>query len=304
MMKRNYFLFPLIAGLLLVSSCKRDFVYGDITPNTDRVIVEFADAKNVHSLAIDFTPGTVVVDVADLQFMLRSAVQTDALVKVRANPDIVIAYNNDNGTNYTSVPYNLFSFEATDITLTPAERRKKIRISIKPSDVAIGEWAIGLSIESTSVGEVSQIAKDLLLIISVKNKYDGNYHLKGHYTRTDAAGADFNGPFETDVQMITTGPNSVAMYSEVVGGFTQPFLDNASGDIVGFGNVGPEITFNATDLVTGIVNYTGAPVMTLYPGVVNRYVPGTTPVIYLKYYYNPDPNNRVFADTLIYTGPR
>ena len=304
MMKRNYLLLSLIAGLLMLSSCRRDFIYGDITPNTDRVIVEFANAKNIHSIAIDYTTGTITVDVADLQFMLRSSVQSDVLVKIRSNSDIVNAYNTANGTTYSSVPYNLFSFESTDIALSPAERKKKIRIRIKPGDVAVGQWALGLSIVSTSSGEVSQIAKEVLVTISVKNKYDGKYHLKGFYTRTD--NLPLNGPFETDVEMITTGPNSVAMYWPDFGDYYQPFSNG--GALTAFSNVAPEAFFNATDQVSSINNYTGdpatGPFMTPYPGTNNRYIGGATRVIYLKYYYNTNPANRIFADTLIYTGPR
>jgi hypothetical protein len=305
MMKRNYLLLScLLTGLLIVSSCKRDFIYGDITPNTDRIIVEFTNAKQPHSIAMDYTSGTITVDVAELEFMVRSTVKNDETVKIKSNSDIVNAYNSANGTSYSSVPLNLFGFEATDIVLTPSERKKKIRIRIKPSDVAIGEWAIGLEIASTSSGEVSQLANKVLLILSVKNKYDGKYHLKGFYTRTD--NPPYNGPYETDVEMITTGPNSVAMYWPDGGDFYQPFTNN--GTLTAFSNVAPEAIFNGSDQVSGITNYTGDPVtgpfMTPYPGANSRYTGGAAPVIYLKYYYNTNPANRIFADTLIYTGPR
>jgi hypothetical protein len=142
------------------------------------------------------------------------------------------------------------------------------------------------------------------MIISVKNKYDGVYHLKGFYTRTD--NPPYNGPYETDVEMVTTGPNSVAMYWPDFGDYYQPFSNN--GTLTAFSNVAPEAFFNTNDQVTSINNITGDPVngpfMTVYPGANSRYVNGTTPVIYLKYYYNTNPANRIFADTLIYTGPR
>jgi hypothetical protein len=297
-------LLSLVAGLLVISSCRRDYVYGVITPNTERVIVEFADAKNVHSLAMDYTLNVVTVDVADLQFMVRSAVKSDVTAKIVSNSDIVDDYNAANGTNYTSVPFNLFGYESTDITITPAERKKKIRIRIKPSDVATGEWAIGLAIATVSSGEVSQTASTVLITFSVKNKYDGKYHLKGHFTRIDLPA--YNGPFETDVEMITTGPNSVAMYWPEFGDYYQPFSN--AGTLTAFSNVAPEAFFNATDQVSSITNITGdpaaGPFMTPFPGANSRYAGGAAPVIYLKYYYNTNPANRIFADTLTYTGPR
>ncbi len=304
-MKKNYLLLSMLAGILVISSCRRDFIYGDITPNTDRVIVEFVDAKNAKSVAMNYATGVITVDVADIQFMLRSVVKGSATVKVIGDPTVVTAYNTANGTTYNAVPGGLFALKAGDIQLTETDRKQKVSIMINPANVATGEWAIGLKISSTTLGEVSQIADKVVIILSVKNKYDGVYHMKGYYTRTDAVGAPYNGPFDTEVFMITTGPTSVAMYSDEVGGFTQPFYDYGGGQITGFGNVGPEVSFNATtDQASGIANYTGTPPMTLYPGANSRFVGGGTPVIYLKYYYNPDPTNRIFADTLIYTGPR
>jgi len=303
-MKRNYLLLSLVAGVLLVSSCHRDTIYGDITPNTDRVIVEFTNTKDPVNAALDYTNNTVTFDVTDIQFMIRSKVQSDVNVTIGANNAIVDDFNNENGTSFDPVPFSRFGFETTDFTLTANERKKKVRLKIKPSDVAVGQWAIGLDIKTVSAGEISQIANKIIILISVKNKYDGVYHLKGFYTRTD--NPPYNGPFETDVEMVTTGPNSVAMYWPDGGDYYQPFSNN--GSLTAFSNVAPEAFFNATDQVSSINNYTGDPVggpfMTPYPNANSRYVGGATPVIYLKYYYNTNPANRIFADTLIYTGPR
>jgi len=294
----------MLAGLLAASSCKRDFIYGDIHPNTDRVIVEFVDAKDAHSVSMNYSSSVATVEVADVQFMVRSLVKSNGTVKIVGDPTVVTAYNATNGTNYTPVPGGLFALKASDIELTPSERKQKVSILINPSNVATGQWAIGLSISSTTLGEVSQIASTVVIILSVKNKYDGVYHLKGFYVRTD--NPPYNNPFETDVQMVTTGPNSVAMYWDDAGDYAQPFSN--AGTLVAFSNVAPEAFFNATDQVTSINNITGdpaaGPFMTPFPGANSRFVGGATPVIYLKYYYNTNPANRIFSDTLIYTGPR
>jgi hypothetical protein len=296
----------LLAGAMIFNSCKQDRVFGDITPNTERPIIEFSEPSGFTSVAVDYGTNFIDLDVAQIRFMIRTYVTANATAKITLTPGVVYDYNDNNGTSYTAVPASLFTLVNDQFTLTATERSKSIRIHIKPSDIATGQNAIGISIAEVSGGEVSRIAGTLVIAVSVKNKYDGLYHMKGFYKRTDAVGAPYNGPFETDVAMITTGPNSVAMYSDEVGGYTQPFFN--AGSVFGFVNVGPEIFFNATDQVVSINNYTGdpsaGPFMTLYPAVTNRYVPGAAPVIYLKYYYNTDPNNRVFSDTLTYTGPR
>jgi hypothetical protein len=304
MMKRYYLLLSLAAGLSVISSCRRDYIYGDITPNTDRVIVEFFDGKNAKDVAMDYATGVIKVDVAQLQFMVRSTVNSNATVKVVGDPTIVSDYNTANGTSYTPVPGGLFALDPSDIELTPSERKKNVSIRINPGNVATGEWAVGLKIVSTTQGEISQTSSRIVVVLHVKNKYDGKYHLKGFYTRTDNPA--YNGPFETDIEMITTGPNSVAMYWPDFGDFYQPFSN--AGSLTAFSNVAPEAFFNAGDQVTSINNFTGDPVagpfMTPSPGANSRFVPGATPVIYLKYYYNTNPANRIFADTLIYTGSR
>jgi hypothetical protein len=297
-------LFFLLILALFFSSCKRDLVFGDITVNTERPIIEFSEPHGFISLAMDYTSSQVTVDITDIRFMIRSAVKAGATAKIAITSGVVTDYNAENGTSYTAVPVTKFSLESDQFSLSPSERSKTIRIRIKPSDVATGQNAIGLSIIEANGAEPSQVAGKLVIALSVKNKYDGKYHLKGHFTRTDIPA--YNGPFETDVEMVTTGINSVAMFWPDGDDFYQPFANN--GVLTAFTNVAPQVFFNATDQVASITNITGDPVagpfMTPFPGANSRYVGGATPVIYLKYYYNTNPANRIFADTLIYTGSR
>jgi hypothetical protein len=306
MMKRKFLSLSLLfTCLLVISSCKRDTVYGDITPNTDRPIIELKE-HGFKSIAVDYGTTTIEVDITDIRFMLRTNVTANATAKLIVNPGLVYDYNDENGTSYNAVPSSQFGFVAQEYTLTSTERSQKIKLRIKPSDIANGQNAIGISIAEVNGGEVSRIAGTLVIAVQVKNKYDGIYHMKGFYTRTDLA--DYNGPFQADVAMVTTGPSSVAMYWIDGPGYAQPFFNNVDNEMTAFGNVGPEAVFNGADQVSVVNNFTGDPVggpfMTLYPGANSRYVGGATPVIYLKYYYNTNPNNRIFADTLTYIGPR
>ncbi|MBC7946674.1 MAG: DUF1735 domain-containing protein [Chitinophagaceae bacterium] len=297
-------LLPLLMLSVFMAGCKRDMVFGDITPNTDRPIVEFSEIHGFKSIAMDYTDQLIELDVTDIRYMIRSSVNTNATVKIMINSSLVADYNAENGTSYTAVPITKFSLVTDQFTLSPSDRSLPVKIRIKPSDVATGENAIGLTIVEVNGAEKSEVAGNLVIALSVKNKYDGKYHLRGHFTRTDLPA--YNGPFEADVEMITSGINSVVMYYPDFAGVAQPFFNN--GSPAGFSNVGPEVYFNAADQVSSIVNYTGDPVtgpfMTPFPGANSRFVGGATPVIYLKYYYNTNPANRIFADTLIYTGPR
>lgn len=301
-MKSKIFLFIAFASVL--TGCKKDIVFGDIDVNTERQIVEFSDPHGFKSIAIDYQDDYIDLDVTQIRFMIRSYVETNATAKIILNPGLVYDYNDMNGTNYAVVPATVFGLNETEFTLTATERSKPVTIRLRPSDIADGQNAIGISIAEVEGGEVSRIAGGLVISIAVKNKYDGVYHIKGHFTRTDVPA--YTGPFETEIEMITTGPNSVAMYWPLAGGYFQPFTNN--GNLTAFTNVAPEVFFNSSDEVESINNYTGdpavGPFMTPYPGADSRYENGDPAVIYLKYYYNNDPTNRIFADTLTYIGPR
>jgi hypothetical protein len=297
-------IFSLLLVVVALASCKRDEVFGDTDVNTDRKIVEFSDPHGFKSMAVDYSTDLIEFDVTDVRFMIRSFVENNATVRIIVNPNVVYDYNDANGTNYAAVPATAFDLENTEFTLTPTERSLPVTIRLRPSDIANGQNAIGFSIAEVEGGEVSRIAGTLVVAIAVKNKYDGVYHLKGHFTRVDLPA--YNGPFETEVEMITTGPNSVAMYWPEFGDYYQPFANN--GALTAFSNVAPEIFFDANDQVSSLTNITGdpatGPFMTVVPGSNSRYENSDPPVIYLKYYYNTVPTNRIFADTLTYIGPR
>ncbi len=298
-------LFLFIGSGLILASCKKDYVYGDIEPNTERMIVEFKDAATAKNVSMDFSSAVINLSVADIRFMARSYVQGNAVVKISADPDYVEQYNTDNGTAYDPLPPAYYALDGNEFTLTPSEKQKTVSIKLRPSDIADGNYALALSIAQAAGAEVSPVANKILIVVAVKNKYDGIYHLKGFFTRTDNPA--YNRSFETEVEMITTGANSVAMYWPDAGDYAQPFSNN--GSLTAFSNVAPEVYFNTADQVASMVNIYGdpttGPFMTPYPATNSRFDgSGAVPRIFLKYYYNADPNNRIFADTLTYIGAR
>ena len=175
-----YTSFLLLAGMIFISSCKEDFIHGDILPNTDRVIVEFTNAQgNNNSVSMEYSSDWVTIDLTDLQFNSRSKVNNVIRVKFVTSPTVVADYNSANGTNYISPPGGSYSFESNEITLSPEERKKSIRLRIKPSAITGGSYALGLAIAETSEGEISQTANNIFIILQVKNAYEGNYKASG-----------------------------------------------------------------------------------------------------------------------------
>ncbi len=178
------FLFLMVIG---VASCTKDYIFGDIVPNTDRVLVEFTDSKNSGVLSLSYGTQMVNTGLTELRFNPRSTVSQDAQVKFKLNNTLISDYNNANGTNLQPLPSGSYTLDATELTLTKSERGKEIPIKILPSAVAGGFYALGLTIESTNYGEISPVGHDVLVFVQVKNDYEGLYHSTGQRTL-------YNGP--------------------------------------------------------------------------------------------------------------
>lgn len=168
----------LILALVLIG-CKKNNVFGDLTPNTDRVIAEFSDPSPERTLAMDFSTTEKEVTVADLRLFIRSKPSGNISVKFAASPTIVADYNTANGTSYVAIPQSLFQFINTELVLNETEREKPIRIKLKPSDLVNDSYALGLTITEVMDGEISERSYQQFIILSVKNKYDGLYEVTG-----------------------------------------------------------------------------------------------------------------------------
>ena len=205
------------------TACKKDYVFGDIEPNTDRPMVEFTDGKSTGVLSLPFGTQQVSTGLTELRFNPRSKIAQDATIKFRLNNTLIADYNNANGTNFQPLPSGSYSLDATELTLTGTERGKMIPIKILPSAVAGGAYAIGLSISSTTYGEISPVAQDVLVFVLVKNDYEGWYYASGTRTLyngpTVASGIAGTVTIDTDKYMYTidqtTGETDVA---DLIGG--------------------------------------------------------------------------------------
>lgn len=187
MRKKIFGLSLLFLTVLGISSCEKDYVFGDIVPNTDRVIVEFTDSKNSDIVYLNYGTQMVSTGLTELRFNPRSTVSQEARVKFKLNNTLIADYNSANGTNLAPLPSGSYVLDGTEITLTKSERGKEIPIKILPSAVAGGFYALGLTIESTNYGEISSVGHDVLVFVQVKNDYEGLYHSTGQRTL-------YNGP--------------------------------------------------------------------------------------------------------------
>jgi hypothetical protein len=221
-------------------------------------------------------------------------------------------YNNANGTNVQILPANLWSipFNAT----IPAGS-KNVMLPFTITNTAGLDpnlaYGISLTISSSSSGyQVAENQKQVLVIFSLKNKYDGVYILRGFHNRTP-----YTFPYETEVHLITTGPNTVIFYWPDAGSVGHP-IGIGPGSLSWYGaTVAPNIEFDlATDLVTNVFNTgIGGPPIDKFPGPydgvntppgprINRFDPSDRSIV-VDWRYSAN-NLRAFFDDLEYVGPR
>lgn len=268
-------------------------------------------AKN--SVGVDLSPTSQNVN--DLVFVnLESGTpaSSDVHITLAIDDAIRVAYNNANGTNIIQLPASAYSL-ALNLTIPAGQRFVQVPLVLPNTSVLNPNDTYGLGVKITAVDGGYRIAenlKNLFIEIGLKNKYDGVYRLQGIHNRTP-----YIFPFDTEVEMWTTGPASVAMFWPDGGDFGQP-IGVAPGVPNWYGNaVSPNFHFNpATNECINVTLQVGAAVtlamvtndavVDIHPDgpLYNRYEPGPKKM-YLNFQYNGNDLRR-FYDTLTYLGPR
>ena len=185
------------------------------------------------------------------------------------------------------------------VIIKKGQRSASINLFINPSKLDLSKSnAIGLGIfKVEGAGVQNSFNTNVVVEIITRNKYDGKYILKaGTFHPTNATLAGPVGPY-ADWELITTGANSVIFYD------THPWANGSNSATP----AGYEPTFTVNP-GTNAVTVTADPSL----GVINnptynsRYVPasGGGGTFYVSWQYAGSGGNRVFTDTLIYTGPR
>lgn len=282
-----------------------DHVYGINSPSTSPVGIglPLAAAPNTYGLNLT-TNLQVVSDILVANLLSGSPASADIKVNLVLNPTLIANYNSQQGTSVQLLPASLYNLPTSTITIKAGSNLGKIVLNI-PSTITLDAsitYGLGFSIASTDAGyTIAGNQKDLVLLFNIKNKYDGIYRLTGYHNRSP-----YTFPFALDVHMITTGPNSVALYYPPFGDYGQP-IGTAPGVVSWYGPaVSPNFGFDlVTNVATTITGMPGSGVTYGYatdPGINNYYDPATKKM-YLCWQYNGNPLRR-FYDTLAYKGPR
>lgn len=290
------------------------------------------DGPGIPIFGVDFvpTPQSIFVisvrrdvpNVTELNKATTVVIQEDTNMIARYN-DTAIARGN--GT-LQKLPLSVFSISPAKVggyqgsytlEFAPGELAKEIKVTINNPFADLDPnitYALAFKIASVTVnGGRANIgfSSSAVVRIGAKNKYDGVYLMKGIHNRPT-----YQFFYEAEMNMVTTGANSVIYYWPEVGSVGHPIATDANNTLSWYGaTVAPQVDFDpVTNLATNIYNTTPSPPISKndgnnYPGLVDPANPTisrydeATKTMYLYWKYN---NNtaRGFFDTLVFIKPR
>lgn len=310
----------LITALSVVfTSCLKDkgfenYEYGINDPDTQPPGVGFPRAAAAkYTIGIDLSSAPQSVDqVVYVNLESGSAASSDVNITLQLNDALRTAYNTANGTNIVALDPSLFSVSLS-LTIPAGQRNVSVPINFPNTSTLDpnNTYGIGVTIASVDGGyKIADNLKNLFIEVGLKNKYDGRWNLRGVHNRSP-----YLFPFNTNMEMWTTGPSSVALYWPAAGDFGQ-IIGTAPGVISWYGPaVSPNFLFDPVTNICTSVSGMPANAVTLdmvtndqvadaNPNgpITNRYEPGPKKM-YLTYQYNGNDLRR-FYDTLTYLGPR
>ena len=325
-MKKIGILSTLAAGLLVAASgCLKDKGFENQNYGiqiTEVKAVSFPQAAAsplAYGLDVSATP-QVIPGLVNLAIESNSNAEADLPITIsNTTAADVAAYNAANPTTPVEIlPSALWSVPTT-ITIPAGAKTATADITVSNTTSLDPNkfYAVGLTITNSPAGyQIAANQKKILIIFSVKNRYDGIYRLKAYAN----LGGNTSAPYLVTtacgygLELETTGPNTVRMSN-------QP-LWRANAFYDGFCNVNFDFAFDlATDKVSSVTSWSscppnagiavnfpatsapaGSPANLGVPGYNSRY-DAATRTIYVAMGLNNNPN-WVVVDTLIYCGPR
>lgn len=329
-MKKISFAFTLMAiASLFLTGCLKDKgfennEYGINDPDTQPPGVGFPfGAKSRNDFGLDVSTGTQIVSgYVYVNLEAGTPASSDvAITLTNTTTSLLAKYNTDNNLTGSSavlaLPTALYTVPLS-LTIPSGGRNAQVNISVTNTTGLDANrlYAAGFTISAVTGGyKIAENLKNLFIVFSVKNAYDGRYNLRGRFHHP--SGANPPGNFATTVEMQTTGPNTVKMYWPLAGAFASPMI--FGGSLNYFGSQEPQFAVNtATNAVVvsnsfpgGIVYQMSATGFGTAP-YNHRWDPATK-TFYASWGYNLGAGgtyggngsaSRMWEDTLVRTGPR
>jgi Domain of unknown function (DUF1735) len=242
----------------------------------------------------------LVVDGPFLTIEGEGTAAADVTAKLEFSDAVVTA------KGLTPLPAGTYTLSTMDAVIKAGEKSTTaLKLTITKSDVLDPSISYGVGILIKAVDGGYKIAANLSQVIigfTIKNRYDGVYQLTGYHNRVP-----YTFPYDTEIHLVTTGPNSVIFYWPEVKSNGHP-IGVGVGSTSWYGDgISPVIVFDkATNLVSDVYNNPpNATPIKMFTGAgsrISKYDPATKAIV-VDWHYNNNPL-RAFFDNLKYIGPR
>lgn len=304
---------------LLLTSCIKDDVkeLGDAGSTFVKILE--APEKPLY-----FSPFTDVRKV-DLFSVRRDAnssgeLNSNATVKLTLNEALIDEYNDENNTNYELLPDSLYTLVDPSMKLSATEYAvnfgsgdfaKEFTINLNGAKWDIAHtYAMAFNITDSAGKKLTDGKDQIIVLISVKNAWDGVYEVSG--TLTDLVAPTILGYYPLKWDLVTSGPNTITVFDREYTG-TPTHIIESGGSLSQYGTFGLVFDIDpATNKITNIRNYYGEFAggfkrnAALDPTGINAYDPDTK-TFHVKYLLQQGDNRdtrTIFDETWKYVGER
>lgn len=327
MKKIIFSLSTLLASAVLFTGCLKDKgydnqEYGIKDPNGMSMGISFPESPD-KDFAIDAKNTTQTVTPVNINLEAGDVATTDIHVNLVQKPTLVADYNAANGTTMVALPASQFSVVSYKVTIPKGSRLGNFQLTVPNASLIDPTLSYGMGLSIASVDEpgytIASNLKDILLKISIKNKYDGTYILKSkmtdwlNNTPFNIANTPWTWPGSTSsagsILMITAGPNSVKMFDDWgFGQYIHPMQSTTAWSA--FGSTEPKFTFDPTTnaltaATNDFVNPSNGRAFSVNSAITtSRWDPATKNIYAAIIMTQPGRSNLQIFDTLIYVGPR
>ena len=300
MKKKLLYLLSGMMGLLFITSC----IKTEFEPQGDAgtTFIKFNDGPEKK---IFFEPFTEIkkVNLFDLRRDAKSelALQTTHSIKLALAPSMITNYNNKNAESYVAMPESMFSFasnpgivranETFTFNFAPSNFAYDFDIMLDGSKWDLSKkYALAFKVTDAGGNKIVSGKDSIIILISIKNKYDGVYTVSG--TMVDAANAALThvnvglaagGDDPLEIELHTISATKCAVFDKtVVGNYAAPIWTGTAFSQYGSFSVVVEFDL-ATNKVIAVTNRSGQPAPNTRYGQLdasglNMYDPGTKTV--------------------------
>lgn len=257
----------LVVLSITATSCLKDEgwengEYGSVNGNTEGQefvsIPTSARARNVLTVGVQSAPGVQPIKTFALSYDAADPAPSDFTVTLKVDNSLLTSGTPPRAPDAVILPSNAHSIQTLTLNFRAGRRISDSLIVNLNTDLLdpTKKYALGFTIESVSKAgvQIPSNLKNLVVVFTIKNKYDGVYEINAQMLHpADRSAAWTRTPFHYpyDIHVITTGPRTVVWNNTAFGAGFHPLMVPG---VSGFGQTEVNMEFDTNDKLIAVWN--------------------------------------------------